>query len=310
MDRLEAFVETYAAVSAANRRTLGKLEELLVKLEERGVEVILLKGADLSTRVYGALGLRCVGDADLLAREKDLPALDEAARAAGLRPRIDGNPAYIDSEDKFVADVALDVWYMPDTTPLWERSRVSPFLGARARRLDPTDALLYSCAWSCLHRGYFTPQFAEDVERLVASEPVDWDRLLADARAYGLRMPLRRALIHARDKRKLAALTPVLARLSPSGLGERAASALLDRLVLEKRLVGLGHLLVALTRPRGARLKALARGALPGRRFLSYRYGERSGASLVLIRAARPFYLAWSAAGLAARIALRLAGAA
>lgn len=304
MNRLEAFAEAYAKVGAGNRRSLEKLRELLLALRARGVEAILLKGADLATRGGAPLGLRAIGDIDLLARPEDLPRLDAAARALGLRPKIDGNAAYIDAEGSFIVDVMTEVWYLEDCRGLWARSRVGEALGTSARALAPADALLFSCAWVCLHRAWLSDAFAEDVARLAADSSLDWPSFVARAREAGLAVPVFFALRWAAAKRRVPGVDAALHALAPQTLRERAELRLLARLVTERRLLGLSHALVLATRPRGRRLAALRRSLFPEAEFMAYRYGPQAGLGT---RLARPLYLAARAAGLAGKIVRRLA---
>lgn len=61
----ERMIESYAHVASANRAKFAKLRIVLSQLHERGVDCILLKGADLIPRLYRVWGLRPMADIDL-----------------------------------------------------------------------------------------------------------------------------------------------------------------------------------------------------------------------------------------------------
>ena len=304
----EGFAEAYAKVAAANRGTLAKLETLLRKFQERGIECLLLKGCDLVTRLYPTLGQRQIGDVDLLVHEADLPRVDAAARELGLKPQINGNAAYEDDERSFLVDIEHAIWYLEDDGGIWKRAVPRQALGLEVRGMEATDALFFICAWTCLHRAYFTNNFPDDIALLVKSEPIDWPRFGADASRLGLRMPVRHALEHARGRRPVAVPDSAWAALAPSNPRERFQLTLLRKLVTRRRLFGLSHVFMYLTKPRESRWAALRRAFSPDRRFMGYRYGERGPGAMLVLRVLRPFYLTGQALLLLARIAGRLLG--
>ena len=67
----DELVEAYAQVGSANRRSLEALTVVLIQFRARGIACILLKGADLLSRLYGVWGLRPMVDADLLVRTQE-----------------------------------------------------------------------------------------------------------------------------------------------------------------------------------------------------------------------------------------------
>ena len=92
----DQLIEAYAQVGSVNAYLLNKLESVLARFHAHGIEVMLLKGADLIPRLYGVVGLRPMTDVDLLVHKTDLAAIDRILTDSGYRPSIDGNPAYED----------------------------------------------------------------------------------------------------------------------------------------------------------------------------------------------------------------------
>jgi hypothetical protein len=70
-EALQGFERAYQRTSLKNLQIYGVLRRVLVALEEAGVPVILLKGSFLAKWVYGDIGLRPMGDIDLLCRKGD-----------------------------------------------------------------------------------------------------------------------------------------------------------------------------------------------------------------------------------------------
>ncbi|MEJ2068649.1 MAG: nucleotidyltransferase family protein [Deltaproteobacteria bacterium] len=68
---------TYYQTLAQNTLMYQELERILTALDEAGIAVIVLKGAALAATVYEDIGLRPMGDLDLLVREEEFQeALD------------------------------------------------------------------------------------------------------------------------------------------------------------------------------------------------------------------------------------------
>jgi len=62
----------YLNAAARNVRLYNQLEEVVKKLGNNGISVILLKGSHLAKYVYGNISLRPMGDIDLMVKQGDL----------------------------------------------------------------------------------------------------------------------------------------------------------------------------------------------------------------------------------------------
>ncbi|PYM83327.1 MAG: hypothetical protein DME09_11275 [Candidatus Rokuibacteriota bacterium] len=119
---IERYVRDYVRVSSWNRVKFDRLTAVLSHMHDRGIDCILLKGADLIPRLYGVLGLRPLGDVDMLVHECALPSLDLVLRQLGYRPEIDGNPAYRDPDGILALDIVTSLWYAHDQRWIWRRA--------------------------------------------------------------------------------------------------------------------------------------------------------------------------------------------
>lgn len=63
-------LEAYNFSVSRNVNIYHELNVVLRTLKSEGIEVIVLKGAYLAETIYGHLGLRTMGDVDLLAKQK------------------------------------------------------------------------------------------------------------------------------------------------------------------------------------------------------------------------------------------------
>lgn len=298
----DPLVEAYAEIRATNQYLLAKLQSVLALFQEQQIGVILLKGADLLTRLYGAMGLRPMTDLDLLVHEEDLPRIDAVLRDAGYQPSIDGNPSYTDANNTVSLDIVADIWYLDDTDGIWHRAMQRTQGDAPVKGMGASDLLIFLTAYIVVYRGYLSTSFARDVALLVEKEAVDWAFVVEEAVRRRLKIPLSYGLAYAATIGRADIPGQILAQLAPSGPAERALLYLLQRLVTEQRVAGLSHFLLFLTQPGWRRWKWLARSLFPSQAFLRYRYGERAETHPILTRLLRPLYLLRQALGVFVRI--------
>jgi hypothetical protein len=306
---LDNLADAYAQVSLINKRLLDECEIVCWRFQRQGIECILLKGADLLSRLYGIRGTRPLSDVDLLVHEQDLPAIHRLLIEDGFAQQIDGNPAYHSSRSTLALDLISELWYLDKEglAGLWARARSRPLGQLTVKQLDAEDLLLYLTAYSVVHRGHLSPSFFTDLRLLIEKEPLHWPTVVEQANRYHLQIPLYHGL------RQLALLNvsteipaAVIQQLAPSTMAEQALEFLFRRLVTTKPLPELGHFLLWITQPPGRRLIWLHRTLFPSSQFLSYRYGSDSMKRPRCITVTRWWQLARAANILIARMLIRL----
>ncbi len=112
LTRLEA---AYRKTSLRNLRSFALLREILAKAEAAGVPVLCLKGSVLAPDLYGDLGLRPMGDLDLLVRPADAPGLEAILAGMGAFRSPDGrrrDPAEVPASVQEVIGHGLP-WFFP-----------------------------------------------------------------------------------------------------------------------------------------------------------------------------------------------------
>ncbi len=306
---LEDLAESYGRVSAANQRTLDRFLDIGTQLRSAGIDFLVLKGADLVTRVYGMMGTRPMVDVDLLIRGRDLDAVDRLLTTAGYRQEIDGNPAYRSPDGALLLDITTGLWYLrPDEFDApWRRAVPRTLNGLRVLVMGTEDLILYLSAYAVLHRGSCSRVFLKDLHLLLQKESVDWARVVRTARQYHLTIPLFHALSSVRAGQVgLTALDRVLAELAPRTMLERGFLFILRRLVTDPPLEEIGHVLMLLTQRSAPTTTWLAQRLLPSRAFLAYRYGASAARRPIRTRLTRLVQLLSKAGILLGRIALAL----
>ena len=306
LSTLDDLAEAYSRVSLANKRALDRFVQVGRLFHDGGIDFIVLKGADLLSRVYGVRGLRPITDVDLLVHERDLRKIDDLLTASGFRRLIDGNPAYVSPESGLILDITSEVWYIHDSAGLWERAVRRTLDGLSILCLDAQDLLLYLTAYSVVHRGYFAPSFVTDLDLLIRKEPIDWDTVIAEALRHHLKIPLNYGLSFACSQEpRVFVPESVFRRLAPSGAREHLLAWLLRRLVGTQPIEGLGHLLLFLTRPSGRKRAWLRRTFWPSPEFLVSRYGDLAKSQTLMLRVTRALHLIRQAGLLIGRILAR-----
>jgi hypothetical protein len=304
---LDDLLASYTEFSTSTKPKLQRLAVVLERLNEEGIDCILLKGADLIPRLYGVLGARPLGDVDLLVHEADLPALEHVLKDMGLRPIVDGNPSYLDEDHILSLDIVTRVWYLDDMEELWARADRRIWEGIPVKGMGTEDLVLYLTAYSVVHRGCVSPAFGQDLALLVEKEPVDWARVVREAIRHHLKIPLVHGLAYAAKRAHAAVPSDVLSQLAPSSWAEKSLLFLLRRVVTETKIHEVGHLLLWITRPRRQKLTWLKEALFPSDTFMRYRYGQRADAHPVRSRMLRPFGLLYRLCLLVGRVAFALA---
>jgi hypothetical protein len=301
---IERYLMDYSRIRSGNRIKFDKLHAVLSQMQKGGIDCILLKGADLIPRLYGVLGVRPLGDADLLVHESDLPAIDHLLTQLGYHPQIDGNPAYVDPGNTLALDIITKVWYVDDQSVIWQRAAQRDFEGIPVKGMGGSDLLIYLTAYNVVHRGYLSEPFGQDIAFLLEKEDMDWDFIVDDASRCHLKIPMYHGLSFV-VSRYAGVLIPdhVLRSLAPSTLSEGLWYWLFQKLVTEKPVAELGHLLLFLTQPGVKKWRWLRDAFFPSPAFLKYRYGDRWKTHPLITRLSRPFSLLFQAVRLFTSIA-------
>lgn len=306
---LDDLADAYTQVSLINKRLLDEYEIVGQAFQRQGIECILLKGADLLSRLYGLRGTRPLSDVDLLVYEQDVPAIHRLLIEIGFTQQIDGNPAYYSPRSTLSLDLVSNLWYLDEDglTELWARARTRPLGRLTVKQLCSDDLLLYLIAYSVVHRGHLSPSFFTDLRLLMEKEPLDWPMLIEEAGRRYLKIPLYHGLCQlALSNSTIDIPATVIRQLSPSTKTEHILACLFRRLVTTRPIPELGHFLLWITQPPGRRLAWIHRTFFPPSLFLTYRYGNESIGRPWHTRINRWWQLATAGSLLLTRMLMRL----
>ncbi|HEY1110650.1 MAG TPA: nucleotidyltransferase family protein [Opitutaceae bacterium] len=188
---------------ATTRRALQRAAEqvrLLRALEAAGIETLAVKGLALAQRLYGEIGVRHAGDIDLLVRPEAAERADRVLQAEhlsrtqpdfALTPRQLRSFLKIKREFEYVrASTAIRVellWRLENMEvddAVWREARPIIIGAQPMRTLPPELDALYQLQHGAKH-GWFRLFWLVDAALLLRDPALDWETLLARARARG-----------------------------------------------------------------------------------------------------------------------------
>lgn len=221
---------------------LDRLDSLLERLGELGVEPVVLKGPALALSVYDHVGARPYGDLDVLVPYGAHERIVDAFVADGWEAThhdFAGNhgvnfrrgEAEVDLHRLLHAEIVLP--RRPEQTMSVLRTELAPrelASGKRVRILAPTDALLHTIVHGTQRLLPHNLRWAVDADRIIATGRVDWDRLVALSKTFRLSPLVHDALVFH---------STLTGRVIPEGVLERLAA---DRLQwLERKRLDAFH---------------------------------------------------------------------
>lgn len=191
-------------VERNNVRNLSLVRELLNLnriFQAHNVESLNLKGPLLGEKLYGGLGLRTVGDLDLLIRRGDFPAARELLQQAGyvMEPQL--SPAQLSRHLRFHCEIqffhphldcVIDLhWALAPqnfsgslgTDDVFTRKRKTWIGGRAIDTLSDEDLLLFLCMHAAKHYWSRLEWLAAIAELMRRSDEMDCSLLLSRAEA-------------------------------------------------------------------------------------------------------------------------------
>jgi Uncharacterised nucleotidyltransferase len=198
---LEPFRAAYRTTWLRNQQHVRVLRDALSRLAASGVASIVVKGAALAPLFYRDLGMRGMGDIDILVPEESfhdgIAVFTTTAWSCSYQPlrHFDRRFGYaVELVDGAVGKVDLHCHLlMPSCEhgadrPFWDASVPVTLHGVGTRTLSPGDHLLHACVhgleWvdpPCVH---WIADALVIIER--SGDAIDWDRLMCVAEKRGV----------------------------------------------------------------------------------------------------------------------------
>jgi hypothetical protein len=201
----------YYSVLARNISISGSLEKNYASFKEEGIDAILFKGIMLAESVYRDIGLRPMGDIDLLIRKEDMAKADGILRRNGYTMPIRVNDfignssgqyrnSFLYQSDKHFPDAVHLHWHVVNFSPyddgivkkidlnrVWQESAVMRLGRAEVRAFSLHHQIIFLCMHALNHSFYPLLRLC-DINELIRLEKdrIDWNRLAEDACAFHL----------------------------------------------------------------------------------------------------------------------------
>lgn len=228
----QAFLEN----AARNMRLYQELGKLLRRLWEQDIAVIALKGAHLAEAVYDNIGLRIMGDVDLLVRKDDLLRVEQELLAQGYKPddcnrviaQDNYNFPYTLPKSGLVVEihwvlVASKLPFQVGMEGLWSRAQQVTLAQVPVLALSPADLLLYLCLHTAKHTYDMQLRMLCDIGEVVQryGAGLDWQEIGVRAWQWGIIRAVYVILRLAQELLEVAVPADWLASLEPAGFDER-----------------------------------------------------------------------------------------
>ncbi len=239
-DIRDALRSSYAGTWMQNRNILKELEKISSAFEQAEIPVVVLKGACFALTLYEDIGLRPMGDLDILVPVEKFSQAVQIAQvlgyednlpqaAPGLRDLLNhevclqkpGQSFSLEIHHSLVADKTYT--YAVPVDWFWEQ--IEPLTGAEPGMrfgalwmLSPEAQLLYAASHAMLqHGGDASPlRWFYDMDQLVRKyqDSLDWDLLSEQARVFAWGSALLAALERVREYFDTPIPADVLSQLS------------------------------------------------------------------------------------------------
>jgi hypothetical protein len=212
--------DAYIRTLLKNQMKFRELETLTQLFDQAEIPLVVLKGACFALTIYPNIGLRPMGDLDVLAPASRLAAAVAIAESLGYTNMIpeaspglhdllshhvclqkSGSiPITLEIHDSLVADKSFT--YAVPVDWFWEQTELldgpSKDRFENLLMLTPTAQLLYGASHAMLqHGGNKTPlRWYYDLDQLIrlSNNRIDWDLLLSQAQKFEWSSALREAL--------------------------------------------------------------------------------------------------------------------
>jgi hypothetical protein len=244
----------------------NELANLLASFNEKGIPVIVLKGAALLGSIYRDIGLRPMSDLDILVKHEHLDDAEAIAGSHGYKyvaervVRKKDNverrhlPNLIHNEKGIVLEIHQHIVDSDcpshfDLSNFWAGARPVSILGVPALELAMEHQLIHLSINFLLDR-YYTSRFAIgqlcDISEIIISEgeSLNWDLVVGTAHEYLSGAVLHCVLYACQQLLNSQVPTSVLACLQPLEFDSSRAQSFLRRRVLDNK-PWLAHRLVA-----------------------------------------------------------------
>lgn len=286
-DVAEGLKKAYRQNLMRNLRLYHELGKLLLQLQEKGIDIIVLKGAHIAESMYENIGLRSMSDIDILAREDDLMLIEEVLFSLGFKP-LELNRVVSQYNKHFRyslsgADTDLEIhWtikdhghpYKIDIDGFWIRARPLTLAQAPAMALSPEDLILHLCLHTATHARVMRLRMLCDIGEVTRRHGanLDWEWIAAEARRCGIVRSVYVILRLARELLNVSVPVDFLSLLQPAGFNELYFSVAHKQMVDYQHTSMVGIAAFWKAEGLGGKLAVVRKNLLPPRDMMSLTY--------------------------------------
>jgi hypothetical protein len=214
LDRLR---DRYRSTWVQNQTRFHFMSSLLRSFHEADISTMILKGVALALQHYRDLGLRPLGDIDLLVPTDQVVASIELLSRLGWTPKqlparaltpaiqsIQHGRPFLDPNGRELDlhwHVLHECSYPGADDDFWAAALSTTIHRAPTRVLNPADQLLHVCVHGSKWEPVPVPWWVADAVAILRTPQgeIDWDRLANHAERRRLILPLGEALSYLRD---------------------------------------------------------------------------------------------------------------
>ena len=223
---VDAFKAAYRATWVRNEKSVRHLAGVLASLRDAGVETLLLKGGALALQYYGDLGLRPMGDLDVLVRPACAGEGIAALERLGWSCRYSLTASFLsvkhaapfEDADGCNCDLHWRVFeeYCPPEADaeFWAAAVEPASPTVPARTLSPADQLLHVCVHGTKWAEPPGLRWIADAVHVLRAGGIDWERFARQAVARRFTLQARDALAYLRARLDAPVPAAVLTRLA------------------------------------------------------------------------------------------------
>jgi hypothetical protein len=287
--------KNYYHTLARNILIWEEIKPILKSLEEKKIEVILLKGIALGVTIYPSVGFRPMGDVDILIKDKDIFKINETMNSLGYFP-ADISPHDIElGKTEYLTTLCypgrklslhihrhlinstipnFSYIYKINMKRIWQKARPIEISGIKTLILSPEYLIIYLCEHSLrVTHSLSRLIFLADISRAINyyQDKMDWDFLVKESYNFGLERMVYYGLYSVNRILRTEVPSDILSFLKPKRLtlGEKLFFSLLAK---NRSSSGLNYLVhLAMNKKFSEKMKFLFRTLFPPKKVLAQR---------------------------------------
>ncbi len=299
----DALGTDYYTTATRNTLLFEELGRILAGFEQRGLEVLVLKGAVLAEKAYKNLALRSMSDIDLLIHRQDFSVFDNFMQEQGYSSQAlgaldpDALPVHYLTTVMYTSaarsSLCLHVhWHFVNSTlpnhkltenismkSIWRDAEKTMLAGAPAKVMAPHHLLIHLAEHSLrVTHSLGKLSYLTDMGAVISAYEgrIDWQKVSEESRNFQIAELVYFPLFYAKELVGAPVPEKLLADLGPAkrGILQKVFISFVKK---NRRFPGLSYLL-HFSQVRGimAKIIFVFRTFVPPRQVLAQRYGIRS----------------------------------